>query len=221
LAQWLLRISTLLRAEQRKKYSALGLQPVHVQTLDYLAVSINPSDRCRHHAEVQMIGDRLSCTALTFQTRVITEKIAYLVKQGLPARHIAALTFTNKASREMKARVSKLLDDKELRGLRVSTFHSLGLEILRKEHKTLQYKAGISLFDEQDKITLLKNLITHSSQNYDIDAVNIYSGLIGQWKNSFVTPKQALSLANAEEQEAAQIYVGNDLFSFFKIILMC
>ena len=141
------------------------------------------------------------------KTRVITEKIAYLVKQGLPARHIAALTFTNKASREMKARVSKLLDDKELRGLRVSTFHSLGLEILRKEHKTLQYKAGISLFDEQDKITLLKNLITHSSQNYDIDAVNIYSGLIGQWKNSFVTPKQALSLANAEEQEAAQIYV--------------
>ena len=141
------------------------------------------------------------------KTRVITEKIAYLVKQGLPARHIAALTFTNKASREMKARVSKLLDDKELRGLRVSTFHSLGLEILRKEHKTLQYKAGISLFDEQDKITLLKNLITHSSQNYDIDAVNIYSGLIGQWKNSFVTPEQALSLANAEEQEAAQIYV--------------
>ena len=129
------------------------------------------------------------------KTRVITEKIAYLVKQGLPARHIAALTFTNKASREMKARVSKLLDDKELRGLRVSTFHSLGLEILRKEHKTLQYKAGISLFDEQDKITLLKNLITHSSQNYDIDAVNIYSGLIGQWKNSFVTPEQALSLA--------------------------
>jgi ATP-dependent DNA helicase Rep len=101
------------------------------------------------------------------KTRVITEKIAHLVKQGLPARHIAALTFTNKAAREMKARVSKLLDDKQLRGLRVSTFHSLGLDILRKEHQTLQYKSGISLFDEQDKITLLKNLIAHGSAHYD------------------------------------------------------
>ena len=71
------------------------------------------------------------------KTRVITEKIAYLVKQGLPARHIAAVTFTNKAAREMKDRVSKLLDDKQMRGLRVSTFHALGLDILRKEHKQL------------------------------------------------------------------------------------
>ncbi len=67
------------------------------------------------------------------KTRVITEKIAYLIKQGLPARHIAALTFTNKAAREMKSRVSKLIDSSETRGLRVSTFHSLGLDILRKE----------------------------------------------------------------------------------------
>lgn len=140
------------------------------------------------------------------KTRVITEKIAYLVKQGLPARHIAALTFTNKAAREMKERVGKLLDDKQLRGLRVSTFHSLGLDILRKEHKTLGYKAGISLFDEQDKMTLLKNLITHSSANYDIDAVNIYAGQIGQWKNAFITPEQALQQVSIEEQENALLY---------------
>lgn len=140
------------------------------------------------------------------KTRVITEKIAYLVKQGLPARHIAALTFTNKAAREMKARVSKLLDDKQLRGLRVSTFHSLGLDILRKEHQTLQYKSGISLFDEQDKITLLKNLIAHGSAHYDIDEVDNYSRKIGQWKNAFITPEQAISHANEEEHIAAQIY---------------
>ena len=141
------------------------------------------------------------------KTRVITEKIAYLVKQGLPARHIAALTFTNKAAREMKERVSKLLDDKQLRGLRVSTFHSLGLDILRKEHKTLQYKAGISLFDEQDKITLLKNLISHGNANYDIDSVDIYSAKIGQWKNAFITPEQALSHASLDDNIAALIYV--------------
>ena len=71
------------------------------------------------------------------KTRVITEKIAYLVQQGTAARYIAALTFTNKAAREMKERVSKLLDDKQSRGLRESSFHSLGLDILRKEHKAL------------------------------------------------------------------------------------
>ena len=140
------------------------------------------------------------------KTRVITEKIAYLIKQGLPARHIAALTFTNKAAREMKQRVSELLDDKQLRGLRVSTFHSLGLDILRKEHKTLQYKAGISLFDEQDKITLLKNLITHGNANYDSDSVDMYCAKIGQWKNAFITPEQAFSQASGEESVAAQIY---------------
>ncbi|MDC9728948.1 MAG: DNA helicase Rep [Methyloprofundus sp.] len=140
------------------------------------------------------------------KTRVITEKIAYLVKQGLPARHIAALTFTNKAAREMKERVGKLLDDKQLRGLRVSTFHSLGLDILRKEHKMLAYKSGISLFDEQDKITLLKNLIAHSTGGYDIESVDLYSGHIGQWKNAFITPEQAISQATADNAESASIY---------------
>ena len=140
------------------------------------------------------------------KTRVITEKIAYLVKQGLPARHIAAVTFTNKAAREMKDRVSKLLDDKQMRGLRVSTFHALGLDILRKEHKVLAYKAAITLFDEQDKQTLLKNLINHGVKNCDIDNFERYSQQIGHWKNAFITPEQALSSANPEQQPAASLY---------------
>jgi ATP-dependent DNA helicase Rep len=140
------------------------------------------------------------------KTRVITEKIAYLVKQGLPAKHIAAVTFTNKAAREMKSRISKLLDDKQMRGLRVSTFHSLGLDILRKEHKVLAYKAAITLFDEQDKQTLLKNLINHGVKNCDIDNFERYSQQIGHWKNAFITPEQALSTANPEQQPAASLY---------------
>ena len=140
------------------------------------------------------------------KTRVITEKIAYLVKQGLPARHIAAVTFTNKAAREMKDRVSKLLDDKQMRGLRVSTFHALGLDILRKEHKVLAYKAAITLFDEQDKQTLLKNLINHGVKNCDIDNFERYSQQIGHWKNAFITPEQALSSANPEQQPSASLY---------------
>ncbi|MDD5412289.1 MAG: DNA helicase Rep [Methylobacter sp.] len=141
------------------------------------------------------------------KTRVITEKIAYLVKQGLPARHIAAVTFTNKAAREMKSRVSKLLDDKQSRGLRVSTFHSLGLDILRAESKTLGYKAGLTLFDEQDKQTLLRNLISHGAKDCDIDNIDIYARQIGQWKNAFVTPEQSITIAAANEYPAANLYI--------------
>ncbi len=139
------------------------------------------------------------------KTRVITEKIAYLVKQGTPARHIAAVTFTNKAAREMQSRVSKLLDSQASRGLRVSTFHSLGLDILRREHLTLGYKAAITLFDEQDKQTLLKTLVNHSN-NHDIDHIDRYSLHIGQWKNAFVTPEQAVAIANAEQLPSAMLY---------------
>ena len=140
------------------------------------------------------------------KTRVITEKIAYLIKQGLPARHIAALTFTNKAAREMKSRVSKLIDSSETRGLRVSTFHSLGLDILRKEHKVLAYKAAITLFDEQDKQTLLKSLINYGAKDCDIDNIDRYAQQIGQWKNAFVTPEQALTLATPDQHPIAGLY---------------
>ena len=140
------------------------------------------------------------------KTRVITEKIAYLINQGLPAKHIAAVTFTNKAAREMLSRVGKLLDKQQSRGLRVSTFHALGLDIIRKEHKVLAYKAGLSLYDEEDRQKLLKNLIVHSKRDYDADKVDDYARQIGQWKNAFVTAKQAESTANAEQQLISQLY---------------
>ncbi|MDD5580696.1 MAG: DNA helicase Rep [Methylobacter sp.] len=141
------------------------------------------------------------------KTRVITEKIAYLVKQGVSARNIAAVTFTNKAAREMQSRVAKLLNDKQSRGLRVSTFHALGLDILRAEYKTLNYKSGITLFDEQDKHTLLRNLISHGARDCDMDNLDGYARQIGQWKNAFVTPEQSLTLAAAEQYPAAHLYM--------------
>ena len=140
------------------------------------------------------------------KTRVITEKIAYLVQQGTSARHIAAVTFTNKAAREMRSRVSRLLDDKQGRGLRVSTFHSLGLDILRAEHKTLGYKSTITLFDEQDRLTLLRNLISQGQKECDIDQVDQYNWQIGQWKNAFITPEQAISQVEGTNLSIAKLY---------------
>ena len=141
------------------------------------------------------------------KTRVITEKIAYLVRQGLPARHIAALTFTNKAAREMQSRVSKLLHGTQSHGLRVSTFHSLGLDILRKEHKSLGYKAAITLFDEYDKLIVLKSLLAQKTGDYDAKQVEQFAAKIGQWKNAFLTPEQAIAVETLPLNiEIAQVY---------------
>ena len=72
------------------------------------------------------------------KTRVITNKIAHLIREcGYQARHIAAVTFTNKAAREMKERVAQTLGRKEARGLMISTFHTLGLDIIKREYAAL------------------------------------------------------------------------------------
>lgn len=136
------------------------------------------------------------------KTRVITRKIAYLVKEtGMPARHIAAVTFTNKAAREMKARVGQLLQGKEARGLMVSTFHTLGLNILRRELKALGYKPGFSIFDAQDSAKLLATL-SQKDNLLDDERLQAMQWQISHWKNASLTPGQAL--AQAEDDNTAR-----------------
>ncbi|GHB01033.1 DNA helicase Rep [Modicisalibacter luteus] len=141
------------------------------------------------------------------KTSVITTKIAYLIQEcGMSARKIAAVTFTNKAAREMKERVGKLLKGKEGYGLTVSTFHTLGLTIIRGELKTLGYKAGFSLFDPEDAKALLRDLMQKDAQ-VDADQINRVQGQISTWKNDLVLPGQALSqAADEDEQYAARLY---------------
>ncbi len=144
------------------------------------------------------------------KTRVITHKIAHLVRNcGIAARHITAVTFTNKAAREMKSRVGELLDGGESRGLTVSTFHTLGLNILRREHRHLGYKAGFSIFDQHDSESLLKELLR--KDDLDDELVKQTQWAISDWKNKLVLPEQALTaaddeltLANALRYEAYQ-----------------
>lgn len=135
------------------------------------------------------------------KTRVITNKIAYLVQQcGYKARNIAAVTFTNKAAREMKERVGQTLGKAESRGLMVSTFHTLGLNIIRQEYKTLGLKAGFSLFDDQDQLALLKEL-TEKQLDGDKDLLRQLLSTISNWKNDMLTPDQAKAQAQGEQQQ--------------------
>ncbi|MBB3190017.1 DNA helicase Rep [Halomonas cerina] len=141
------------------------------------------------------------------KTSVITTKIAYLVQEcGMSARRIAAVTFTNKAAREMKERVGQMLKGKQGHGLTVSTFHTLGLNIIRGELKALGYKPGFSLFDPEDAKALLRDLMNKDAQ-VDADQINRVQGQISSWKNDLVLPGQALShAANDDEQYAARVY---------------
>ncbi|MEG3754922.1 DNA helicase Rep [Psychromonas arctica] len=132
------------------------------------------------------------------KTRVITNKIAYLVQHcDYQARNIVAVTFTNKAAREMKERVSETLGRKESRGLMVSTFHSLGLEIIKREVKTLGMKAGFTLFDDQDTLALLKEL-TEKQLKEDMDLIKALVTQISNWKNALILPAQAIKQAKGE-----------------------
>jgi ATP-dependent DNA helicase Rep len=141
------------------------------------------------------------------KTSVITTKIAYLVQEcGMSARRIAAVTFTNKAAREMKERVGTMLKGREGYGLTVSTFHTLGLNIIRGELKALGYKSGFSLFDPEDAKALLRDLMNKDAQ-VDADQINQLQSVISSWKNDLVLPGQALShAADDDELFAARVY---------------
>ncbi|NIY84658.1 DNA helicase Rep [Vibrio hepatarius] len=135
------------------------------------------------------------------KTRVITNKIAYLVQQcGYKARNIAAVTFTNKAAREMKERVGQTLGKNESKGLMVSTFHTLGLNIIKREYKALGLKAGFSLFDDQDQMALLKEL-TEKQLDGDKDLLKQLLSTISNWKNDMLSPEQAKAAAKGEQQQ--------------------
>lgn len=150
------------------------------------------------------------------KTGVITHKIAWLIREaGLAPRHIAAVTFTNKAAREMKARASKLLRGQSSRGLRVSTFHHLGLEMLRQMLGQMETRPGhermtglkpsFSIFDAKDSEALIRELLKKSHKE-DSEATSSALWQISKWKSALVEPDQALSLA-ADELEARKAQV--------------
>ena len=141
------------------------------------------------------------------KTRVITNKIAHLVREcEMPARFIAAVTFTNKAAREMKERVTQTLSKVEARGLKVSTFHTLGLGIIKSNIKALGLKPGFSLFDDKDTMALLKDL-TEVEYDGDKELLKFLQTSISNWKNDLLLPEQLLKTAHSqEEKQLAEYY---------------
>lgn len=136
------------------------------------------------------------------KTRVITAKIAWLIRQhGYSARNIVAVTFTNKAAREMRARIAHTLNQKEARGLTISTFHALGLEIIKREYVALGMRSHFCLFDEQDKLALLKELVSPQHQE-DKSYVQQLSSTMAKWKNALLSPEQIAAQTSSTHDSA-------------------
>lgn len=135
------------------------------------------------------------------KTRVIINKIAHLVGRcDYSPKQIAAVTFTNKAAREMKERVAHSIGKEQSRGLIVSTFHTLGFDIIKREYKLLGFKANMTLFDEHDQMALLKELTADYLQE-DKDLLRELVSAISNWKNDLIMPQQALTQARDEKYQ--------------------
>jgi ATP-dependent DNA helicase Rep len=139
------------------------------------------------------------------KTRVITQKICNLIElHGYDPKHIAALTFTNKAALEMQERIAKLLKEpKQANKLTVSTFHSLGVKILRQEARALGLKDRFSIMDSDDCFSLVQDLAITT----DKQLIRRIQTAMSLWKNGLVDPEQALQQAQDEDEaQAARVY---------------
>lgn len=139
------------------------------------------------------------------KTMVITKKIAHLLNDlEYSPRSITAVTFTNKAAREMDSRIRKMIGAKSCRGLRICTFHRLGLDILNADLGTAGFRKGFSIFDGEDSLKLLGDL---ALKDIDSEQLNAARESISHWKNQLDTPEQALSSAADDlEYRAAKLY---------------
>ncbi len=139
------------------------------------------------------------------KTKVITEKIAHLIHgRTFGPDQIAAITFTNKAAREMRERVGKRISKSAAEAVTVTTFHSLGLQFLQQDGKTAGLRRGFSIFDTDDQQGLIRDLLPGTP---DKDAVFAAQSWISRMKNLALAPEQAQELAKSlREQQIAELY---------------
>ncbi|WP_396217934.1 ATP-dependent helicase [Flavobacterium sp.] len=134
------------------------------------------------------------------KTRVLTVRIANLMYQGVDAFNILALTFTNKAAREMKKRIAEIVGNNEAKNLWMGTFHSVFAKILRSEAEKLGYPSNFTIYDSQDSLRCLGGIIKEMQLDKDIYKPKQILGRISQYKNSLITVRAYFN--NPELQEA-------------------
>ena len=121
------------------------------------------------------------------KTRVLTMRIAHLITNGIDPFNILALTFTNKAAREMKTRIASVVGDSDAKSLWMGTFHSVFARILRSEAHHLGFPSNFTIYDQQDALNVLKKVLKDMNIDSDVYKPKKVQGRISQYKNNLIT----------------------------------
>ncbi|MDL1913270.1 MAG: ATP-dependent DNA helicase [Bergeyella sp.] len=154
--------------------------------MDYLK-GLNPS---QYEAVTTLEGPLMVLAgAGSGKTRVLTMRIAHLITHGVDPFHILSLTFTNKAAREMKDRISKVVGESNARSIWMGTFHSVFARILRQEAAYLGYPSNFTIYDTQDALSVLKKIIKETRVDPDLYKPKRVLARISNYKNNLITVK--------------------------------
>jgi DNA helicase-2/ATP-dependent DNA helicase PcrA len=135
------------------------------------------------------------------KTRVLTYRIAHLMASGVDSFSILALTFTNKAAREMKARIGELVGEGEAKNLWMGTFHSVFARILRQEADKLGFPSNFTIYDTQDSDRLISSIIKEMGLDKDIYKYKQVRSRISAFKNSLITVKAYFNDSDLQESD--------------------
>ncbi len=150
------------------------------------------------------------------KTRVLTYRIAYLLQQGVPASRIMALTFTNKAAREMKERIQKLVGE-EARYLMMGTFHSVCGRLLRPESEKLGHTRDFTIYDTADSKSLLKSICKELGLDDKVYKPGLVLYRISSLKNNFVTPENYGANLNLQKEDRdMRMYQLYDVYKLYQ-----
>ena len=151
------------------------------------------------------------------KTRVLTYKIAYLLSQGVPANRILALTFTNKAAREMRDRIARMVDAADVRYLWMGTFHSICSKILRHEAEHIGFTRDFTIYDTQDQKSLVKQVLKLYSLDDKVYKPNTVLGRISAAKNALIQPSDyARNESVAKQDRQDRLYEMPKIYSEYQ-----
>ena len=135
------------------------------------------------------------------KTRVLTYRLANLIRNNIDPFNILALTFTNKAAKEMRDRISELIGN-AAQNLWMGTFHSIFSKILRFESDKLNYPQNFTIYDSADCKNLIKSIVKELNLNKDIYKANVILGRISSLKNNLISHKAYMSDSNLQAEDA-------------------
>ena len=177
--------------------------------------SLNPSQR--EAVEYTLGPELIIAGAGAGKTRVLTYKIAYLIEQGLHPGNILALTFTNKAAREMKARIQQLLPQADARYLWMGTFHSIAARILRTEAEEIGFTRNFTIYDTTDTKALIKHILKEQKLDEKVYKPNTVLAKISDAKNSLISPEEYAQRADLYRRDREhRMYEMSSLYTVYQ-----